>query len=75
MSIIYASFCLYSNVTSQDCNLNKKCLSDGFNTLAVVNKENNNYYLSVQAYLALAYIIVVIVCFHYLRAQARMLEQ
>ena len=75
MTIIFAIFGLYSNFSSSDCSLNSSCKQDGFNELSIVNKEQQQNYLSIQNYLALAYIVVAILFFHYFRAQARKLEQ
>ena len=73
MILVFSIFCIYSNVASNDCETNSNCISDGFNTLSIVNKTNQTQYLSIQSYLSLAYIVVAIIFFHYIRAKARAL--
>jgi hypothetical protein len=75
MAVIFSAFCLYSNITSTDCSESGSCISDGFNVLSIVNKKSNSSYLSIQSYLALLYVVVAILFFHYIRRKARMLEQ
>jgi hypothetical protein len=75
MLVIFSAFALYSNIMSNDCLQNDKCSLDSFNTLSIVNKENNQDFLSIQAYLSLLYVVLSVAFFQVLRLQARRLEQ
>lgn len=75
MLLIFSAFCIYSNVSSSDCQTKSACISDGFNSLSIVNKESNSLYLSIQSYLAVAFVVVSILFFHYIRVKARQLKQ
>ena len=75
MSLIYSIFNIASNASNNDCKPNPKCIEDGFNSISIVNKQDQSHLLSIQSYLGLVYIIVVIVYFHFLRAEARKLEE
>ena len=73
MTLVCSIYGIASNSSQNDCDLKPECVDDGFNSIAIVNKQNNNTLLSVQAYLGLIYIIIVIIYFHFLRAEARKL--
>lgn len=75
MTLIYSIYGIASNASQNGCEANPKCTDDGFNDLAIVNKQNQHTLLSIQLYLSLVYMVVVIVYFHFLRAEARKLEE
>lgn len=73
--VIFSAFNIYSNVVSSSCETNTDCVSDAFNPLSIVNKEGDTNYLSIQSYLAVAYVAVAVLFFQYFRTKARQLRQ
>lgn len=73
--LIVAIFGLITNTGSDDCAANPNCREDFFNPLSIANKVNQTEYLAIQSYLCLAYVVIIIIYFHYFRMEARKLEQ
>jgi len=73
MSVVFMGFSIYSNASSSDCLLMSECIPNAFNILALVNKQFETKYLSIQSYLSLVFVIAIILLFHYLRFKARLL--
>ncbi len=74
MSVLFMGFAIYSNVTSSNCG-SSSCSTDIFEHLSILNKLSNATYMEIQSYLALAFVAICIVFFHYFRLKARQLEQ
>jgi hypothetical protein len=75
MVLIFSIYCLATNVNSNSCQTDAKCNNSEFTLLSIVNKKDNVTFLSIQSYLGLAYVVIIIVLFHYLRHQGRLLEE
>lgn len=67
-------FALYSNAVGNTCSLDVTCIASAFNIIAIINKQSNIEFLSIQTYLALSFIVVTIIYFHYFRYKARQLQ-
>lgn len=73
--IDFSIYCLATNVHSNACETDAKCNNSEFTLLSIVNKKDNITFLSIQSYLGLTYVAMIIVLFHYLRHQGRVLEE
>lgn len=75
MSIIFTSFAVYSNYITNDCKTLQVCAGDVFSLMSLINKRSSSIYMSVQGYLELAFILLVICFFQLIRAMGRKLKQ
>jgi hypothetical protein len=75
MSVLFASFALYSNLTTNDCSSLQVCSSNVMDLMALVNKRSSELYFSLQGYVELAFIIVAVIFFQGMRLAGRKLEK
>lgn len=75
MMIVFMGFALFSNITTNDCTSLSSCNSSIFNYISLINKRSSSFYLSIQCYLELLFIIVVILFLQWLRLKGRELKK
>lgn len=73
--LVFSGFAVYSNVAASECSTNTECVADAFNPLSIVNKESDTHALSIQSYLAVAYVALAVLFFQYFRTRARQLRR
>lgn len=72
---MFSAFALASNILGEDCNQTRKCSPNIFNTLAIVNKIDENDYLSVQNYVLLAFVLLFVFLAQWVRYTFRQIEE
>ncbi len=75
MSILFTSFALYSNLSTNDCSSLQVCSSNIMNLMSLINKRSNELYFSLQGFFELGFIIVVVLFFQGMRLYGRKLEK
>lgn len=75
-SLIFSIFGIYSNIMGKDCSQNDEiCVVTVFNQLSIVNKKDELYYMRIQNYILLSFVIVCIFLFQAYRIRFRTIEK
>ena len=75
MVVVFVGFSIISNILSSDCQAANSCIADTFTLLSIINKQSNTFYLSIQSYVSLGFVVVTILFFHLFRYKSRKLEE
>ena len=73
--VVFFGFSIVSNVTSSDCKSANSCFGDVFTLISIINKKSNTTYLSIQSYISLVFVLLIIVYYHFIRYKARKLVE
>jgi hypothetical protein len=71
LALVFCIFGLYTNIVSKDCEKDGTCEINIFNTLSIVNKKDENNYLSIQNYILLTFVVLSIFIFQFFRYRFR----